>query len=224
MKLTRRAQLAGAGAVAVVAVAAIILATRNSTAVFAGTDVRYATGAPAAVEAMCDPYSSDLADLVRDSESIVLATVTSETPLLANVYGTDAPKEVNGELPPRKGDFLNRALAVSIDKTLFGPERRNVVVVVEGWQYDTASDSWTPWAVNGNQRLMPGDRAVLSLMKNPADDPAALPGSFALACSGPFLIKDGKVVPKPDSTDFQDDGAYSMTEDQLIQAIEELAR
>ena len=133
--------------------------------------------------------------------------------------GPAAFSNERAELTPRRGNFLNRLLLVDVEQTLSGEPLQTVEVIVEGWISDTPEDVWVPIAFDGNHRLAPGDRAALPLTKSMEGDPVSTPDSYSLACTGPFVIAEGLVLPKPDSTDFREEGAYSMSEKQLVEAI-----
>ncbi|MGS0685086.1 hypothetical protein ACVBEQ_08035 [Nakamurella sp. GG22] len=167
----------------------------------------------------CEPYSSTLGGLADASDSIVLGVVVAERPFIEGTYGPAAFSNQRAELPPRRGDFLNRLLQVDIEQTLSGEPLQTVEVIVEGWISDTPEDVWVPIAFDGNHRLAPGDRAVLPLRQSMEGDPVSTPDSYSIACTGPFVIVDGLVAPKPDSTNFREEGAYSMSEKQLIEAL-----
>ena len=222
MTLTRRRKKL----LTVVAVIAVVvcgyLAVRQLTrSTFPGTDVEYfhATVSP---YPECQPYRNTLQSLVDDSPLIVLGTITSERQLFEPVYGTDLPRKVDGELPPRRSDYLAQVVEIDVEEVLSGTPPDSLQVQDRGWLAENNSDTWHRYGVNGSPTLSTGDRAVVPLFLS-IDKAPGLP-MYAVSCTGAFLLEDGWVQPRDDGREFTEDGVYSMSEEQLLAAIRELAR
>ncbi|MGS0685125.1 hypothetical protein ACVBEQ_08245 [Nakamurella sp. GG22] len=209
------------GAVCAVIAGTVFVVSQASRSTFPGTDVEYFSATSESDSEDCGHYAGDLESLVKGTQLIVLATVTSEQPLFEGVYGTDLPQEVDGELPARRGDYLPRRLQLDIEQVLSGSVPETLDVRGEGWVARNDSDTWHRHIMYGSPFLNVGERAVVPMYRM-ADYPSGQP-IYAVSCTGAFVIDDGEVQPRDHGLEFKDDGVYSMTEQELVAAIQKLA-
>ncbi len=215
----RKAQIIGA-VIAVVAVG-LFTVSQLSRSTFPGTDVEHFNASTGYSDSDCHISADRLEALVALSDLIVVGTVTSDSPIFEPIYGTDLPREVDGELPARKGDYLSQSLELDIEQVLSGTMPESLVMRGAGWQVSNNSDTWLRSGANGNPHLSAGDRAVVPLFL----DAGAAPDRpvYNVSCTGAFVIDDGMVSARPDGRQFKDDRVYSMSEQELIAAIKRYA-
>lgn len=108
---------------------------------------------------------------------------------------------------------MSRILTVRVDLTLSGPTTPgSLEIEAPGWaRRDTSSNDWYPMSVNAWPRLAVGDAALLPVQA--MDD-----GRFSFLCSGPLLIRDGKIVDSG-SDDPVNVEAYGLTIAQLAAKV-----
>ncbi len=228
LTITRRRALIVGAVIAVVA-GAVIAISQASRSTFPGTDVEYFTAISESDAEDCDPYVGDLRSLVEQTQLIVVATVTAERPLFEPVYGTELPRAVDGELPPRRGDYLTRELQLDltrelqldVERVLSGTVPETLDVRATGWVIRSDRDTWHRHVMYGSPFLDVGERAVVPVY--PAIDQSSGQPVSVVSCTGAFVLEDGVVQPWDHGLEFQSDGVYSMTERELVAAISQLA-
>ncbi|MTD12808.1 hypothetical protein GIS00_02465 [Nakamurella sp. YIM 132087] len=221
----RRRFGATAGLIALTVLAAVattvyLVIDRSSITTFPGTTIEYRDTVPSfdVREAMdCVHYTSTLEHLVGVSSAIVVGEVVASRPLFEATYGVADPQEdADGNLPEPRLTYLDRELTIAVEQTLFGEPVTSLKVLAPGWY---SGDPWEPTARFSRSWLQPGDRAVIPVM--PTDPPLDTKDwpEIMYTCSGPFVLENGRVVQKEDTDQFVAEGVWSMSEQQLVDAL-----
>lgn len=216
MNKHRNLLLATLAAVMVTGAAVVVVINLQSkpSKTFAGTDVPRGEKLTGSGSSYCEPYSSNLKGLTELSTAVVLATVSSEDPVFEPVYGVAAPRRVDGELPARRSDNLNRELTLDIERVLSGKVPTGLRLSDPGWIY--SDDQWQPTLRDtAFVRLQPGDKAVIPIVAYPEKGGP----QFGIACTGAFVVRDGRIADKPGSTDFRAEGVYGMSTEAFAAAL-----
>jgi hypothetical protein len=135
---------------------------------------RSATGAPVIAHNRWVHHFTELRDLVKTADAVVVGRITGEG---------------RGPITGPKGEQIqDRLLYVAVEERLAGTLSGNSLTLAEqGWLL--LPEGERPFVVQGTQRLSPGDRGLFAVMKNRNG-----PYYHIINDQGSFLFTDGRVV------------------------------
>jgi len=138
------------------------------------TPERPATNAPVIAHNRWVHHFTELRDLVKTADAVVVGTITGEE---------------RGAITGPKGEQIqDRLLYVAVEERLAGRLSGNSLTLAEqGWLL--LPEGERPFVVHGTQRLSPGDRGVFAVVKNRNG-----PYYHIINDQGSFLLTDGKIV------------------------------
>ena len=124
-------------------------------------------------------------------------------------------------MPERRSDSLPQSLRIDVERVLSGTLPESLVIQGAGWVAMNNGETWHRTGTPEDQPVRVGDRGVIPLFLSPGTPTG--PPTYAVSCTGAFVIEDGRVRPRDQGAGPAQDSVNSMTEDALVTAIEKLA-